>query len=139
MGETFGRRVYEARLALQAALGREVTQAEVGKAVGVTGQAVGLWETGKSQPKLEVIVELARFLRTDAAYLAFGIVKKEGNPEKVAPGTPGAIPLIDLPTAPPAPRPAQPDPATHGETLRQIRERKAREQKKEKKGRRKRA
>ena len=97
MGESFGRRVYQARLALQAMLGREVTQAEIGKQVGVTGQAVGLWEQGKSEPKLAVIARLAVVLRTDPAYLAFGIQTIKGEPAKAPPGTPDSAPFLTRP------------------------------------------
>src|SRR5688572_15520304 len=116
MGETFGARVYQARLALQAALGREVTQAEVGKAVGVTGQAVGLWETGKSEPKLAVIIRLAQTLQSNPAWLAFGMVTvkekapadvqaeadenarrlQNGNPNLVMRPSPNALPASAL-------------------------------------------
>lgn len=108
MGETFGQRVYQARLALQAALGREVTQAEVGKAVGVTGQAVGLWETGKSEPKLDVIIRLAKKLQSEPAWLAFGIITIKGTPVEVPPGTPNSVPIVgevgggEKPSIPPA-------------------------------------
>lgn len=78
-GATFGERVYRARLALQAKLGREVTQAEIGERLGVSGQAVSLWEQDRSQPKLDVIERLAAVLETEPAALAFGVRSGEKN------------------------------------------------------------
>ena len=136
MGETFGLRVYQARLALQAILGREVTQAEVGKAVGVTGQAVGLWETGKSEPKLDVIIRLAKVLQSEPAWLAFGIRTIKGAPEKAPPGgNSHSAPIIGE-TANPSPSAEATQRDSHNSYYETLRDRTERRKKEEKKGRR---
>ena len=39
-----------------------MTQADLAKAVGITGARLSTWETGKNQPKPEMITALARAL-----------------------------------------------------------------------------
>ena len=70
----FGQRVLRARLELGALSTpvRQVSQTEVGAALGVTGVAVGSWEAGKKTPDLDTIVRLAQALRVNRAWLAFG-------------------------------------------------------------------
>lgn len=68
----FGDRVLQARLDMAARLRRTVSQVEVGKAMGVTGVAVGSWEKNEKVPDLETIQRLARFLGVSPGYLAFG-------------------------------------------------------------------
>lgn len=70
----FGQRVLRARLEMGARLSppRQVTQGEIGAALGVTGVAVGTWEAGKKEPDLETIAKLATVLGVRAAWLAWG-------------------------------------------------------------------
>jgi transcriptional regulator with XRE-family HTH domain len=72
--KAFGQRVLRARLEMGSRMEppRQVTQEEVGSAVGASGQAVGTWETGKKVPSLETITKLAFVLGVRAAWLAFG-------------------------------------------------------------------
>lgn len=75
--KAFGKRLLQARLDLSAKLGRQVTQTEIGKALGVTGVTVGRWESGEKEPSLETVQRLAKLLRTDPAFLAFGAGAQE--------------------------------------------------------------
>lgn len=72
--EGFGNRVLRARLELGARLSppRQITQAEVGRALDVSGVAVGTWEAGKKEPDLATIEKLATVLGVRAAWLAWG-------------------------------------------------------------------
>ena len=72
--KAFGQRVLRARLELGALATpvRQVTQSEIGAALGVTGVTVGRWEAGAKEPDLDTITRLARVLRVRAAWLAFG-------------------------------------------------------------------
>lgn len=72
--KAFGERVLRARLEMGARMRppRQVSQQEVGEAVGSSGQAVGTWEAGKKEPSRETIVKLATVLGVRAAWLAFG-------------------------------------------------------------------
>lgn len=127
-GEPFGRRVYRARMRLGGTLERELTQAEVGEAIGVSGQAVSMWERGENEPKLSVILRLAEFLRVEPAWLAWGIPTVYGKPPETLPVA-GEI-VDEKPT--PSPSASQRDDRAMYETLKDRTERR-------KKGRRKRA
>lgn len=72
--KTFGQRVLQARLELGARQTppRQISQAEIGEALGVTGVAVGSWEAGRKEPSRETIAKLAAVLGVRAAWLAFG-------------------------------------------------------------------
>jgi transcriptional regulator with XRE-family HTH domain len=85
----FGQRVLRARLELGAlsAPVRQVSQSEIGAAVGVTGVAVGSWEAGRKIPDLDTITRLAQVLRVSRAWLAFG-----DGPMREAP--PAAEPVV---------------------------------------------
>lgn len=79
-GETLGGRILRARLALGGRIGRVVTQAEVGKRMGVTGVTVGSWESDAKEPaNVETLRRLAEVLEVRAAWLAFG----DGEPSGV--------------------------------------------------------
>ena len=69
----FGRRVLQARHSLAARRGKTLTQVEVGKAMGVSGVAVGSWESGEKEPgSLELVRRLADYLEVSPGWLAFG-------------------------------------------------------------------
>lgn len=69
----FPDRLREARQALRRPDGKAVRQADLGKAVGgLSGQAVGAWETGANEPDLATIERLAALLRVSPGQLAFG-------------------------------------------------------------------
>ncbi len=63
---SLGSRIREARIAAKK------TQAEVATHFGYDGQAVSNWERGKSQPSIEALVDLARFLDVSLLWLATG-------------------------------------------------------------------
>lgn len=99
----------QARLELQAKLGRRVTQLEVAEAVGVTQTSVARWERGEKEPDLATIVRLAAALQVEPAALAFGAGAIKGPPEAVPVGTGGAAPLL--------PERANADPANYGDVV----------------------
>lgn len=73
MSESFGGRVYRARLALGARRGQPVTQTELGRTLGVSGVTVGAWESGTSEPaNLAALERLADALGVSPSWLAFG-------------------------------------------------------------------
>ena len=41
----------------------KLTQAKLGKIVGVSGRSVGFYETGERIPKLEVAIKIANFFK----------------------------------------------------------------------------
>lgn len=43
---------------------RYMTQEELGEAIGKTNMTISLWETGKSEPKLSDLINMAQVLRT---------------------------------------------------------------------------
>lgn len=92
----FGQRVFQARLALSAARGKTVTQADIAREMGVVGVTVGRWEAGLKEPDLATIERLAVVLKTSAAWLAFG---QEGG-EQGGEQSP-ATPPTPVPTSPP--------------------------------------
>jgi transcriptional regulator with XRE-family HTH domain len=53
-------------------LERRMTQAALADRIGVTRSAIGQWEIGKTRPKFENIVDMARVLNVDPGYLVFG-------------------------------------------------------------------
>ena len=46
-----------------------ITQAELAKEINVTRSAVALWETDKTDPDIENIIELAKFFKITTDYL----------------------------------------------------------------------
>lgn len=46
-----------------------MTQEDVANRLGISGQAVGAWENGRSRPRLEKLNQLARLLGVDASDL----------------------------------------------------------------------
>ena len=80
-GRDFGKRVFQARKALEQRLGRAVPQTEIGELMGVHGVTVGSWEKGTKEPSLETIARLAGILGVSPAWLAWG-----GTYEAAPPG-----------------------------------------------------
>lgn len=83
-GTGLGQRIFQARKRLELRRGRSVSQAEIGKTLGVTGAAVGTWEGGKKEPDLATIRRLAAALEVDPGWLAFGD-EDDVQPEDRAP------------------------------------------------------
>lgn len=48
---------------------RNLTQAELGKEIGVDGRAVSYWEKGINEPKASYIYAMAKFFGVTADYL----------------------------------------------------------------------
>ena len=75
--EEFRKRLKEARDI------REVSQKEVGKAIGVSRSAVCYYESGRSLPDMEQIEKIAEFLQVDIFWLLgkeyTGLIHREGN------------------------------------------------------------
>lgn len=72
--KAFGQRVLQARLeaGARAHPPRQISQSEIGDALGVSGVAVGSWEAGRKEPGRATIAKLATVLGVRAAWLAFG-------------------------------------------------------------------
>lgn len=71
------RRLYSARMRMSADRGTPVTQAEIGRAVGVTEGQIGHWEKGRQRPDLEMIDRLATALGVRPWWIAYGIEWEE--------------------------------------------------------------
>ena len=57
---------------------RDLTQGELGNAIGVDKSHVSNWEKGKSMPSLENLIALAKFLGVSIDYLLLENVPREG-------------------------------------------------------------
>jgi transcriptional regulator with XRE-family HTH domain len=57
---------------------RDLTQAEVAKAVGVYQRHVSAWESNRNKPSLESVMALAKFFSVSTDYLLFDNVPREG-------------------------------------------------------------
>lgn len=68
----YGDRLRQARRELAVRLRRDVTQAHVGDAVGVSGVTVSRYESGLAEPTLAMFVKLAAALGVSPGHLAFG-------------------------------------------------------------------
>ena len=71
------KRLKQARLAAGVRRKRDFPKAELGRAVGFSGQSVGDWESGVEPDDLQTIVELARTLGVQPCWLAFGLSEME--------------------------------------------------------------
>lgn len=68
----FGVRLGLARRGLGDFRGRDVSKAELGEHVGLSGQTVGMWESGETKTDIETIERLAIYLQVEPGWLAFG-------------------------------------------------------------------
>jgi len=104
----FGRRVFQARKALEQRLGRTVPQTEIAERMGVHGVTVGSWEKGAKEPGLDTIEKLAGVLGVSPAWLAWGERFDQAppsDPPAVVPDKPvegtqgisGVVPATQLP------------------------------------------
>jgi transcriptional regulator with XRE-family HTH domain len=57
---------------------KDLTQAEVAKAVGVHQRHVSSWETGKTMPSLETLLKLSKFFGVSIDYLVSDNIPREG-------------------------------------------------------------
>lgn len=62
----------------QLRLERDLTQAEVAKAISVDKGYVSSWETGRSKPSLDSVLALSKFFGVSLDYLMFENVPREG-------------------------------------------------------------
>ena len=60
---------------------RGLSQEELAVSVGVTGQSIQQWESGKTTPRHTRMRKLATVLKTSPHFLQFGIGSKEGTIE----------------------------------------------------------
>lgn len=65
-----GQRFLQARLWMGATRGKPVSQREAGRAIGMTGAAIGAYEAGTNEPGLETIEQLAVFYGVRRCWLA---------------------------------------------------------------------
>lgn len=63
MNNTIGKRIKELRLE------KELSQAQLGKAINLSQDMVSLWELGKCLPSTEDIIRLAKFFNESADYI----------------------------------------------------------------------
>jgi len=57
---------------------RQMSQSELGKAIGVNKSYVSAWETGKGKPSFDNLLALSKFFGISLDYLAFDNVPREG-------------------------------------------------------------
>jgi len=76
---TFATRIKEARIALR------ISQTRLAELVGVDQSSIALWETGKTKPRQEKLVELAGVLYLTPEFLMFGDTGGDGAKEKIVP------------------------------------------------------
>lgn len=105
--ETLGKRLVRARLEYGARLEppRVVTQLEVGRALDVSGVAVGGWEADRNVPTVENIRALARFYRVRAGWIIAGELPMRD--EGATPNTSRPLGLSDPSTSVSLERPAR--------------------------------
>lgn len=77
--------IAQARRELSARERRDVSQAEIAEAVGVTVPTYSRWEKGQRTPDEADVQRLAKFFGVTPAYLRYGI---PGNVREGATGTP---------------------------------------------------
>lgn len=70
--ETIGGRIAQARYALAAQRGRNVTQAWLASQCGVSGPTVSQWEAGITEPTVASLAKIAIALGVSPGWLAFG-------------------------------------------------------------------
>ena len=63
---------------------KHMSQAELASLLGVTQQAVGKWESGKSSPDPTTVAKLAEILDTTADYLLGSVRPHRGGPDRRA-------------------------------------------------------
>lgn len=68
----WGARILEARTAMLRKRGRKMTQAELGKAVGLSPQQIGFYESETNEPGYDTWVGLAKALLMTPGELMFG-------------------------------------------------------------------
>ncbi len=85
--QTIGARLKQARRQLAAREHRDVTQAEVGSAAGVSPVQVSRYESDLQEPSVGVVARLAAVLGVSPGWLAFGEVEG-GDAVASPPSTP---------------------------------------------------
>lgn len=70
---TLGERIAQARREKAARERRDITRADVAKAVGVVPSAVTFWETDQKQPREDALAKLAAYLGVTPAFLRYGV------------------------------------------------------------------
>lgn len=74
---SFSQKLFSQKL-LELRKERDMTQAEVGKALGVHPRHVSSWENGRTKPSLETVINLAQLFAVSIDYLIFENVPREG-------------------------------------------------------------
>jgi transcriptional regulator with XRE-family HTH domain len=113
MGQTIGERLRQARRELAAHERRDVTQAQIAEASGVSAVQVSRYESDLQEPSVGVLARLAAALRVDPGWLAFGdapATAERAAPEGSSPPERPAAPVapLEMFRPMPDPRPAQP-------------------------------
>lgn len=89
--QVFSEGLKAARLRLTAVRGHYVTPEELGKDVGVSGQTIRNYESGASEPTLEMIEKLAKVLGVELSWPPFASDDQpfhgEADPKKLRKGT----------------------------------------------------
>lgn len=91
--DTFGGRLYAARLWKQSVERRSIVQATVAAAMGVTPPSVGRWEADIKEPNLATIARLAQWLGVSPGWLAFGEGEMIGAARPQPPRPLGTVPM----------------------------------------------
>lgn len=90
--ETFGGRLYSARLWKAGAERRTIVQRDVAAAIGVSQVSVGRWEADLKEPSLATIERLAQWLGVSPGWLAFGEGEMLGPALPQSPKPIGTVP-----------------------------------------------
>lgn len=69
--------------------GRDITQADLAKATGVSATSVSEWEADKKAPREGALIKLAKFLGVSPAYLRYGVTESR-PPVQKGPDEPSA-------------------------------------------------
>lgn len=91
----FGKRLEDARLALTPLRGGYVSPDALAPEIGVSGQTLRNYETGETEPDLEMVERLAAVLRLSPGELAFGKETALMVADEPYPPLPPKVPLRD--------------------------------------------
>lgn len=62
-------------------VGKSWSQAELARRIGVSASAIGMYEQGRREPSLDIVVQLARVFGVTTDYLLAGETPYSGQPE----------------------------------------------------------
>ena len=72
MADSIGARITKARLNAGAQRGKNFTQTELARLMGVTPPTVSQWESDNAEPSLATVMKLGKFLNVSPGWIAWG-------------------------------------------------------------------